>query len=330
MTDANDEVGRRLARDEALARFVRMTSGDAAASDRADLDAWLRRDPRNRQEYERLTAVWNDLDALPDPRAAQAVGGGLSRRRLFQGTLALTGAATGIGALAIGGLTIGGLPEAIAADFRTGTGERRMASLTDGSQVELDAETALSLDFTPQLRRLRLLSGRALFNVMADPGRPFEVACGQGAVRALGTAFVVHRRAADVVVAVTESAVSVSAPDGAASATRRIRLAAGQRVVYGGSGLGPVTQASPEIETAWRRGKLAFEDRPLGDVIADLNRYRRGRIVIWDQALLDLRVDGIFDMASPDAALEGIVRTLPIQVLRLGGYFVVLRSKPIG
>lgn len=325
MTDANDEAGRRLAREEALVRFVRITSGDATASDHVDLDAWLRRDPRNRQEYERLAAVWNDLDALPDPRAAQAARDGLSRRRLLQGTLALTGTATGIGAL-----TIGGLPEAIAADFRTGTGERRVASLTDGSQVELDAETALSLDFTPQLRRLRLLSGRALFTVIADPGRPFEVACGQGAVRALGTTFVVHRRAADVVVAVTESAASVSAPDGAASATRRIRLAAGQRVVYGVSGLGPVTQASPESETAWRRGKLAFEDRPLGDVIADLNRYRRGRIVIWDQALLDLRVDGIFDMARPDAALEGIVRTLPIQVLRIGGYFVVLRSKPVG
>jgi transmembrane sensor len=323
MIDPTGDNGRRLARDEALVRFVRMNSGDATVSDCADLESWLQRDPRNRQEFERLAGVWADLEALPDPRHARAAAG-LSRRRLLRGTVALTGLAAGIGVL-----VAGGLPEAVAADLRTGTGERRTASLADGSQVELDAGSALAVDFTPQLRRLRLLSGRALFTVAADPDRPFEVACAGGAVRALGTVFVVHRRAVDVAVSVAESAVSVAMP-AVAPTMPAVRLAAGQRLVYGPSGIGPVALASTAIETAWRRGKLAFEDRPLGDVVVDLNRYRRGRIVIWDQALIDLRVDGIFDTADPDAALDGIVRTLPVQILHVSSYLAVLRSTGAG
>ena len=79
---------------------------------------------------------------------------------------------------------------------------------------------------------------------------------------------------------------------------------------------------SADTETAWLRGKLVFQDRRLRDVIADLDRYRSGRIVIWDEALLNLRVDGIFDMANPDAALDAMIRTLPVRATHLTRYLV--------
>ncbi len=71
-------------------------------------------------------------------------------------------------------------------------------------------------------------------------------------------------------------------------------------------------------------GKLIFRDRPLDDVVADLNRYREGRIVIADRSLAMLRLDGIFDTARPDAALEAMINTLPVRAWRLTDYLIVL------
>ena len=60
--------------------------------------------------------------------------------------------------------------------------------------------------------------------------------------------------------------------------------------------------------------------------MADLDRYRPGRIVIWDDELLYLRVDGIFDTDAPDRALSAIVRIFNIQRMDIPPSLVVLRK----
>ena len=89
-------------------------------------------------------------------------------------------------------------------------------------------------------------------------------------------------------------------------------------------GLGDVRPFDAEAETAWRRGKLIFEDRPLAQVVADVNRYRAGRIEVMDKKLLSMRVSGVFDVGAPDRALEAIRQTLPVRVVSLTSYLVLL------
>lgn len=302
-------------REEALAWFVRMNSGDATPADDARFGVWLAADPAHHREYEKLGGLWTELDALPDPRPSRrgAAHRGLSRRRLFLGGATVAG----IAAVAV---PLSGLTTALAADFRTGTGERKTVTASDGTHIELDAGTAIAENYTPTLRRLRLIEGRAAFAVADEADRPFEVVCEEGACRTGRAGFVVHRRVSDVVVAVEVGEVRVVA-GGVGSA----ELSVGQHVAYGAAGLGAVERMAGDAETAWRRGKLVFHDRPLNDVVADLNRYRQGRIVIADRSLAALRLDGIFDTARPDAALEAMIKTLPIRALRLTDYLIVLR-----
>lgn len=303
-------------REEALTWFVRMNSGDAVvAADEARFAAWLDADPVHRREYERLGGLWTELDALPDPRPSRSkpVRSGLTRRRALLAGVAVVGAAAVAAPLS-------GITTVMAADFRTGTGERKTVRASDGTRMELDAGTAIVEEYTPALRRLRLIEGRAAFSVADEPGRPFEVACLEGACRTGRATFVVHRRATDVVVAVEDGTAQVTA-----HGERPVDLLAGQSVAYGAAGLGTVERLSGDAETAWRRGKLVFHDRPLDDVVADLNRYRHGRIVIADRALATLRLDGIFDTARPDAALEAMINTLPVRAWRLTDYLIVLR-----
>lgn len=79
------------------------------------------------------------------------------------------------------------------ADYRTGTGELRTVQLDDGSSVELDASSAIRIDYDTHERRISLLAGSAVFDVApmgeaetrpfvvqsagADPGPGHPVCC---------------------------------------------------------------------------------------------------------------------------------------------------------
>ncbi|WP_193059945.1 FecR family protein [Halomonas sp. 3A7M] len=163
--------------------------------------------------------------------------------------------------------------------------------------------------------------GRAFFAVAKDAHRPFVVEAASGTATALGTRFSVHEWGGNASVAVEESAVSVTAPDGSSAV-----LNVGESVSYGPGGMQQIARVDVESDLAMRPGKLIFEDRPLQQVVADVNRYRSGTIRILDAKLMDLRVSGIFNIAEPDAVLTTITETLPVRAVRLTDYLVLLRG----
>jgi transmembrane sensor len=308
-------------RDEALAWFVRLNSGEATQMDRGDHARWMAADPLNRAEYGRLGGLWEDLDRIPDPRAALDMDGAMlppsTSRRSFSrraflgaGTMALAAASAAV---------VAGPPDFLTSDYFTGTGEQRSLTLEDGSRVDLDADTAIALDFSGTARNIRLLRGRAFFDVASNPGRPFTVRAAGGSTTALGTRFVVHEWSGAVTVSVEESAVSVAGPDNSDTVVK-----AGEYVTYDDMHLGQAQPVDVEAEVSWRRGKLIFEDRPLRQVLADVNRYRSGTIRVTDSRLLNMRVSGIFDIRNPDGVLEAIRQTLPVRSFQISPWLVVL------
>ncbi|CAO3426711.1 FecR family protein [Azospirillum doebereinerae] len=313
-------------REEALAWFVRRQSGDAdsalSPAERTAFEDWLARDPAHRREYDRLTGLWADLGALPDPRRskpprlaprqgkARAASPVLSRRRILAGGAACAAALAAVTVLPTWRNTV-----------RSGTGERRTLALDDGSTVELDAGSALTMDFSQSERRAALSAGRARFAVAPDAGRPFVVSSANGVVETSGAVFVVHRRPDGAVVAVEDGTLALSV-NGAAPE----RLTAGHCRPYCADGLRPPIEGGVAMETAWRQGRLVFQDQRLETVVADLNRYHPAHILLWDDSIAGLRVEGSVDIARPDAALKAITRTLPVRTVQLSPYLVVLRS----
>jgi transmembrane sensor len=75
---------------------------------------------------------------------------------------------------------------------------------------------------------------------------------------------------------------------------------------------------------AWQRHKLVFQDRPLAEVIGEVNRYRHGRIVIANPQLHDLRVTGVFPTNDPETVLEVIAETLAVEATRFSPWLVFL------
>ncbi|MEE9099404.1 FecR family protein [Pseudomonas nitroreducens] len=301
--------------EEAIERLVQLHSGSAGAAERLDFLRWRGQSPEHERAAREAEALWG---ALPETRNA---GEYRRRARRLRRWPALAVAAC-VAAIAV---TLA-LPEPLAglyADYATRTGERRMLELADGSRVWLNSDSALSVDFSPQQRRLRLHSGEALFDVAKDAARPFIVEARGGEVRAVGTRFDVDSRGPQVRVDVTEGVVQVNS-----AGSEPVRLSAGERLSYRESAAPEAVQPLDlSSASAWQRGKLIFNQRPLGEVLDELERYVPGRIVLTDSALRQHKVSGVFDLKDPDALLKTLERLQPVKVAHLP-WLVLIRPAP--
>lgn len=237
---------------------------------------WLLADEKNAQAYARIERLW--ADAALEPSATEV---GTSRRNLLKMT-------SGVVLLAGAGGTLWTFSRR--PDFSTGTGEMRSVSLADGSQVQLGAASAMSVDFTTSKRRIILLGGEAYFSVAADSQRPFIVEAGDLKATALGTAYSVSIAPQRTSVAVTQHHVRVEANG------KTINLAEGDAVDWQDGMLGSVIKGEAENRLRWRDRQLVFLARPLGEVIVEVNRWRKGRLVITDRSLAARTVTAILDV----------------------------------
>lgn len=212
-------------------------------------------------------------------------------------------------------------------DYYTETGELREIRLTDGSSMLLNTNSAVSIDYDDAKRRITLHHGQALFTVAKDSLRPFEVKVDDLNVTALGTVFEVYRPDADdISVIVQQHAVSINVQaDEANGRLQAVNVHEGQRLRYRHNGtLSQAESVGLEQATAWQQHRLLINDRPLGELIAELNRYRVGRIFLSDAQLNNLRVTGIFSLDNPDNIVRTVSEVLGLQETRLGPLWVLL------
>lgn len=299
---------------EAAAGWVaRLQSRDASERDWREFEGWLARDPANRAAYDELHQLWGDLREVP--LKPKSFG---KRRGVLGNVLAL------VFVLALSAIVYRiGLTDRFRADHYTAIGEVRSVVLDDGTRVDLNTDSAIAIRYSAAKRQIELLRGEAFFDVAKNAARPFVVHEGAWRATALGTRYGVRAATAssDGDVQVEEGSVEVSNGD------ERLLLAAGDAVSLSGAKRMAVTRTDVANDTAWRMGKLVFSGRPLREVLATLERYRFGRIVVLDEAAAGQMVSGIFDLKDTDQALDVLEGSLPVQVHRLGGMVAIVRSR---
>ena len=308
---------KRLVLDQAAEWFMRRDAGPLSKAEQAAFEQWLE-EPGHRAAFEEIETAWTDLAFIPQPAAISSP----APRRTFKAGLRRQVMAAAAALIAVVGISyVFDLPLRLQADVYTGTGEIRAMVLEDGSSVTLNTGSAIAVDYTEDLRRIRLLRGEAAFDVAKDTSRPFVVDTAGGEARALGTAFAVRKDGDDTLVTVIESRVGVAYPIGA---RLMVTLSPGQAVEYSRKGIGAVKAVDAETETAWRRGKLIFVEKPLGQVIDELNRYHSGRIQITDGSISNHRVSGVFDTTNPVRVLDALENSLGLHSTRLTDYMILL------
>lgn len=216
-------------------------------------------------------------------------------------------------------------------------------TLGDGSVVELNRGAQVEVRFSDTERRVLLRHGEAVFLVAKNSGRPFIVAAGEVAVRAVGTAFSVALGEAQVAVLVTEGRVRLDqAPTLADPAGEKSPqtpdLVAGQRavittaVVPNGPQLGTVqvskvTSAEVERTLAWQRMRLEFVEVPLAEIVAEFNRYNHQQLVVVDAETAALLIGGNFRADNVEAFVRLLESSFGVTSSRNGDKIVLRKSK---
>ncbi|WP_337732423.1 FecR family protein [Agrobacterium vitis] len=318
---------------EAAEWVIRLGGEPLSPEERQSFEGWRARSTSHAQAFEFARQTWSDLAALRrapgslvadiasarlPQRAYQPVPGAavMAKRRsgFWRHGVALAICLTA--AVGAGSFWYGNPATLIASDYHTAPGEQRTVDLPDGSVVELSTGSAIALRFNETERRVTLIEGAAYFTAVPigpTEKRPFVVEGADGTATALGTQFAVARLPDAVEVTVAEHDVRVALSD-AADGAIQVVLSPGQSVRYSpAAGLGKVSVRDVEQATAWRRGRLIFDQVPLAEVVTELNRYRRGRIVITGSMLANRKVSGVFRIDDLDNALHTIASELGLR-----------------
>jgi transmembrane sensor len=219
--------------------------------------------------------------------------------------------------VAVAGLAVAGLvalqPWRDSDTYATGVGEQRTVLLKDGTRLSLNTSTRVRVDLTSVQRTVSVEEGEALFEVAKEAHRPFVVRADGSEVVALGTVFSVRLKPATAIggdalaVTLIEGQVSVRTEGGKTvnAPPRAVLLAPGDRLRLTESTedvteghWGVTTQLDrPRIDQllAWRRSEAVFDDVPLSEAAAEMNRYsRRPIVLLGDVSSKALRVSGLF------------------------------------
>ncbi len=305
--------------EQAAARwFARRRSGRMSAQEAQALELWLAEDPEHRALFDQAEYWWGAAGALRADPSIMGLRESVSRRyrRPRPRALAAYAAAAALTVAVIGGWA--GIESGTFAawfgeqSFRTGVGQTATVKLSDGSVVTLDTDTRLRARRTSSQRLLYLDRGQAFFKVAHDRAHPFIVAVGGKTVTATGTAFSVRLDARAVQVTLVEGSVRV-AQAGAAPLTKpgdyvqSTEMKAGSRLVAAQDRHWSLTKINTVKAVSWMEGQLIFENRPMSEVAAEMNRYSDKKIVIDDPAVASEPITGAF-AAGDVAAFVSAVR----------------------
>ncbi len=314
--------------DQAAAWLARLNSDSAVERDHTDFEAWIQSDPRNQAAWRLTTSVWAETAALAGApelsqfrsKPAKTPLSGPVRR---PGLMAYAATAAAVVVLLGAGFVLRApLPgvasrqdgSAAPVQYATGVGDIRRVDLRDGSILTLDTNSAVRVRFGEAKREVELMQGRARFQVAHDASHPFVVKAAGRTVTALGTVFDVRLASDAMNVVLVDGRVKIADPTGAGASAIMDR---GHEMVVPASGTWRETAIDPAQASIWTGGHLAFNDAPLSQVVAEMNRYSTRRFVIADAGLAARPIGGVFragDEKTLAVALEaGRIARISVQ-----------------
>ena len=225
--------------------------------------------------------------------------------------------------------------------YVTAAARQQQIALNDGSVVNLNVSSEVSVRLTSNERRVTLAGGEAHFSVAHDTARPFIVTAGGVSVRAVGTAFSVRVGEAGVEVLVTEGkveltrdAISTEAATAAPAAATASRLVAGERAVISRAvsvANAPIERVSAQSMSAavrWHSQVMTFSDLPLGEAVVLFNRRNETQLVLSDEKLGGQKIGGTFAADQVEAFVRLLEKDGDVVAERRGAREIALRRAP--
>ena len=298
--------------------------GELSPEEQIQFDRWLAAAPANRECYEQLERTWREglADYLKYSGANENVAWDALQRKLGAhraevGSPAPSRRIPGLGPwLAVAALVVllagagwyfwGEKSPAVA--YTTGGGETKDISLPDGTKMALDPATRMEVPagYNRGDRRLRLVSGRASFDVAHIAARPFLVEADGVRVEDIGTQFTIERTVDSVRVNVSSGKVAFVLIQ--TGETRQ--LGAGESLsVYAGA------------------DSMRFNDTPLADILSTLERHSGQKIQLNDASFAGKRLTLNLNGETLENSLRIICASLNLEYTLKAGVYVLDKKK---
>lgn len=265
-------------RAEAQAWLLLLTSGRATEADAEDFQRWRRADPGNETAFAEQQGLWRALGpALREESAARARA---PERRPAMGRRAFLGGAVAASAAYLALRPPLGLWPGIgelSADYRTARGEQRRLTLGDALDVQMNTLTRINVTIGADGAKLiELADGEAEVRAGAEPA---QVVAGAGRILARDASFNLRYVDGEARLCCLSGTVRLTHAQGV------FDLGAQRELRYDGRGVQPPAPVDTDRVVAWRQGWLVFDQQPLSQVVDELNRYRRGHLVLMNEQL---------------------------------------------
>lgn len=301
--------------DEAHGWAVDLGTGRPTARDVEAFKRWLARGPAHAQAWSRASRAWRDMDAVARALDARRPRGqsrprAAAGRRLFLGAAVSACGAAAVAAVAGPALGLWPSLAEMGADYRTRTGEQRELLVGEELRLLMNTQTSISVRRADDgMYRVELVAGELAVPVQ---DHACEVWAGELRVLVAGSDVELSR--------IGDGQVRVACRKGAATVrhgSREVAVAAFHALTYRDGGWGkPV--AIEQGSDGWRQGRVVFHDLPLADVVAEINRYRRGRVVLLDDGLARRRFSASFAIGALDDAIDQLQAVHHVRVRRVG------------
>lgn len=300
---------------EAAFWYLSLAEGELTGAERETFDLWIA-DPDNLAAIQDAARAWSAAGAIAgEPELIGMRGAALDSYRRANEThwihKPLVHWLSGIAAVLLVALTAWLLTWQPARIYQTGIAERQVAMLDDQSRLSLDADSEVEVRLGSERRRLKLLRGRARFDVAHDSLRPFAVEAGRTLVVATGTSFSVELINGQVRVLLYEGHVEVKDSGHASAATSgqvRRMLTPGREFIIpnAGTASAKLIKVDPVRTASWESGQLSFDDEPIMLAVARMNRYTRVKLAVAGGVARNTRISGVFTAGDTEAFVEGV------------------------
>lgn len=304
--------------------LILKASGRLSQKQEQALGQWRSQKAEHEQAWQAACRLQSLIGRVPESLGHQV----LDRERLDRRTLLKVLAAAVVMPATAWSLTTQPDWQRWTADARTATGEQRSISLPDGSELTLNTDSAVDINYSNLARHIVLHRGEIMISTAQDtlqPIRPFLVTTEHGEIRALGNQFIIRTQlpgfaetTAHTGVIALHQAVAVRP----SSELRETLVEANQQAAFTRQKVYP-PKSAPYSASAWVKGQLIADNQRLSEFLAEVARYRSG-IIRVDPAVADLRISGVFQLKNTDQILSSLAGTLPVRISRMTGYWVTV------
>lgn len=304
---------------------------------------WLQ-EPAHADEYQQMRALWQDTLAIPAAEVERLRPAPVKKPLPLWRWGASVCSLLLLAAVLWFPLRDQFASPVYSAGWQTARGEQRQVNLPDGTVINLDAGTAVRVNYYAHRREVVLERGQAFFSVQHLPERPFVVFSGPSRATVIGTAFQVrylpHSMSGDgVEVAVSEGAVRVGPRNRwendwwramqhlnlSAAARYLTVLHAAQQTRSDATGALYAPVEARDI-AAWKEERIVFDNTRLDMALAEFARYGDVPLQLATDEVAGLRVSGSFDVNRAASFAKALPGVLPVKIKTVNNQTIIQQA----